>query len=161
MTITNCKICKKNFYPKLSHVKRGWGVYCSKRCKDIGQITRQKVYCYICGMEVMKTISKLSHSKSGKFFCNKSCQTKWRNTVFVGSKHAMYKDGRQSYQSILNRNKVIEICGYCGEKDTRVLVTHHIDENHSNNDLINLTWLCHNSIFQSLNYTQIVSYLFE
>jgi len=144
MLIVNCKICSKPFYPRPSHVKNGWGIYCSKKCKDTGQITRQKVQCFTCNKEITKTPTQLNNSKSGKFFCDKSCQTKWRNTVYIGSMHANYKTGKQSYQSILKRNKIKKVCGYCGEKDVRVLATHHVDEDHYNNDLSNLAWLCHN-----------------
>lgn len=28
-----CKKCKQVFYPREADVKRGWGKYCSKRCK--------------------------------------------------------------------------------------------------------------------------------
>jgi hypothetical protein len=122
----------------------GWGIYCSKKCKDAGQITRRKVSCFICNKEVLKTPVQIDRSKSGKFFCSKSCQTKWRNVQYIGSKHAGFKDGRQSYQSILKREKIPQICSYCGEKDVRVLAVHHIDENHQNNDVKNLAWLCHN-----------------
>jgi len=139
-----CKVCNTKFYPRPSHVRRGWGIYCSINCKNLGTRVRQKVFCFICGKELMKTFTQLSHSKSGNFFCNKSCQTKWRNAEFIGSKHASFKDGKNSYQSILKRHNVPQVCSYCGEKDTRVLVTHHIDENHRNNNLKNLTWLCHN-----------------
>ena len=142
--IFNCKICDARFYPRLSHVKKGWGIYCSRNCKNIGTRVRQKVFCFICNKEVMKTVTQLNHSKSGKFFCNKSCQTKWRNTEFIGSKHANFKDGSKTYQTILKRHKVPQICAYCREKDVRVLATHHVDENHKNNDINNLVWLCHN-----------------
>lgn len=145
MTTAYCKICNNKFYPRPSHVRNGWGVYCSIKCKSIGsQVARQKTFCFICGKELLRTTTQLNHSKSGKFFCNKSCQTKWRNAEFIGSKHANYKDGINSYQSVLRRYKILQICSYCGEKDARVLATHHIDENHKNNNIDNLTWLCHN-----------------
>lgn len=32
-----CDNCKKVFYPRLADVKRGWGKFCSKRCKAIKQ----------------------------------------------------------------------------------------------------------------------------
>ncbi|KKQ77734.1 MAG: hypothetical protein A3A96_03890 [Candidatus Zambryskibacteria bacterium RIFCSPLOWO2_01_FULL_39_39] len=145
MTVSYCKVCNNKFYPRPSNIKRGWGVYCSISCKNIGtQVIRQKVFCFICKKELMRTTAQLSHSKSGNFFCSKSCQTKWRNTEFIGPKHANFKDGKNSYQSVLKRYKIKQICNYCGEKDTRILAIHHIDENHKNNDINNLTWLCHN-----------------
>jgi hypothetical protein len=32
-----CKCCKTVFEARASDVKRGWGLYCSKRCKAIAQ----------------------------------------------------------------------------------------------------------------------------
>ncbi len=142
--ISFCKICKTKFNSRPSHVKKGWGIYCSINCKSKGTRVRQKTFCFICNKELLKTISQMNHSKSKKFFCNKSCQTKWRNTQFIGQKHSNFKHGNKSYQSILKRHKILQICNFCGEKDVRVLATHHIDENHKNNVLENLTWLCHN-----------------
>lgn len=144
MTSSFCKICKKEFYPRPFYVKLGWGIYCSNKCKNVGQITSQKVFCFICNREVSKTPVQIGRSKSGKFFCSKSCQTKWRNAQYIGQKHLGFKDGRNSYQSILKREKVPQVCNYCGENDARVLATHHVDENHQNNNIKNLVWLCHN-----------------
>ena len=83
-------------------------------------------------------------SKSKKYFCGKSCQTKWRNAEFVGPKHANWKHGEASYQSILCRNGIKKECVLCKTTDFRVLATHHIDHDHKNNELENLTFLCHN-----------------
>jgi hypothetical protein len=142
--IVFCKICGNKFYPRPSHVKKGWGIYCSRNCKNIGTRVRQKFFCSICNKELMKTTTQISHSKSKKFFCSKSCQTKWRNTEYIGIRHKGFKDGSNIYQSILKRHKIPQICNLCGEKDIRVLTTHHIDENHKNNDIKNLAYLCHN-----------------
>lgn len=142
--IVYCKVCSKRFNPRPSHVKMGWGIYCSRNCKKIGTRVRHLVHCFICNKELMKTTTQIKHSKSGKYFCNKSCQTKWRNTEFVGYKHINFKDGKYSYKSILKRYRIPQVCDYCGEKDVRVLATHHIDGNHRNNHIMNLTWLCHN-----------------
>ncbi|MEI8123757.1 MAG: HNH endonuclease [bacterium] len=126
-------------------MKKGWGIYCSVKCKSIGtSIRRQKTHCFICRKEILRTNIQMNHSKSGKFFCNKSCQTKWRNAQFIGEKHSNFRNGETVYQTILKRNKVLRICSYCGERDIRVLATHHVDGNRKNNNIKNLTWLCHN-----------------
>jgi len=31
-----CVTCGKSIYPKLSDVKRGWGLYCCRSCRSIG-----------------------------------------------------------------------------------------------------------------------------
>jgi len=144
MTINFCKICNKKFAAKPSHIRKGWGIYCSRNCKIIASRVRSEVTCFICGKNLLKTATQLKRSKSGKYFCNKSCQTIWRNSQFVGPKHSNFKTGRRAYSSILNRHKVEQRCGLCRTKDIRVLNTHHVDENHRNNNIGNLAWLCHN-----------------
>lgn len=140
----HCKICNTLFYAKPGHVKRGWGIYCSRTCHYSDTIEKVKKECETCKKPVFVVRSKIIRSKSGKFFCNKSCQTKWRNRQYVGNKHSNWKDGLNSYQSILDRNKVPRICLLCKITDIRILVTHHVDENHRNNELSNLARLCHN-----------------
>ena len=145
MPHTKCKICNSSFYAKPSHIKVGWGKYCSKGCHYTDAIKRDKMKCFTCGEEIYKTKSQVKKSRSGKLFCSKSCQTKWRNTVFVGKKHNNWKSGRRvNYRKILSTSGVLEACRICNLKDKRVLAVHHTDENRLNNNLNNLAWLCHN-----------------
>jgi|SRR3989344_760487 len=99
---------------------------------------RQKVNCAICNKEVYKTPTNLKGFKSQKFFCSKSCQTKWRNAQYIGPKHLNWKDGRSAYRSVMSRNNIPPICSCCRTEDKRVLAVHHVDENHLNNDMKNL-----------------------
>lgn len=32
-----CPVCGKEFHPRIADIKRGWGKFCSKRCKAIHQ----------------------------------------------------------------------------------------------------------------------------
>ncbi|MFH1170438.1 MAG: HNH endonuclease signature motif containing protein [Candidatus Vogelbacteria bacterium] len=144
MPITNCFRCRKLFYAKPVHIKRGFGKYCSIKCKKLSTRKRIIVLCATCGRKTEKTPSQLDHSKSGKFFCGKSCQTIWRNKEFTGPKHRLWKDGANMHRRILINSRINQICKLCRTKDLRVLAVHHIDENHLNNALTNLVWLCHN-----------------
>lgn len=139
-----CKVCKKLFAAKPSWVKNGWGKYCSAECHHKGLKTGKVVKCDICEKETYKTLKSLRVSKSQKWFCSKSCQTRWRNSVFVGEKHGNYVDGKSAYRSVLGRHKVPKLCRLCGTKDARVLAVHHIDRDRTNNNVKNLAWLCHN-----------------
>ena len=139
-----CKICGQEFYVKKSHLLVGWGKYCSRSCHHKGMQLREKHYCFICSKEIYKTPTQLKRSKSLKFFCGKSCQTKWRNTQYVGPMHLNWKDGRAAYRSVMTRNNIAPICFHCNSKDKRVLAVHHINENHLNNNVKNLAWVCHN-----------------
>ena len=147
MPIVSCNTCSKEFYVKPYWIKIGYGKYCSSKCQYEGRKSGKIVKCFTCNKEVYKTVNALRLSKSKKYFCTKSCQTKWRNTEFVGSKHANFIDGSSTYKTILNRHNIPKLCAICGIKDKRVLAVHHIDHNHKNNDLKNLSWLCHNCHF--------------
>lgn len=142
-----CKICKKKFYAKPHWLKQGWGKYCSSVCQYEGRKQGKIIKCFICDTERYRPKGVLKKSKSGKYFCGKSCQTRWRNIVFTGEKHANWKHGKYAYRSVLARHNVEKICTLCATKDKRVLAVHHIDHNHANNILKNLTWLCHNCHF--------------
>ena len=94
--------------------------------------------------------------RNKKYFCSKSCQTKWRNTEFVGEKHGNWKGGEFTYRDILKRNKTPEICKICFSSDSRVLAVHHIDKNHKNNNIENLVWLCHNCHHLVHRYKEVI-----
>lgn len=144
MPIQICRMCKTNFYVKASWLKMGNGVYCSAKCQHFGARRGRIVYCYVCKIDLYRSLRALTNSKSKKYFCSKSCQTKWRNTEFIGSKHSNWVHGRSCYKGVLSRADVSKKCVLCKITDIRVLAVHHIDKNHSNNKLENLSWLCHN-----------------
>ena len=142
--IKKCEICNQEFTTKPSYVAKGQGRFCSVKCRGLSLRKGQEIQCFLCDKKAYKSKINLGRSKSGKFFCSKSCQTKWRNEEFRGSKHANWKGGRYSYQSVLLRNNIPKICKLCGTKDKRVMATHHIDRDKYNNKVENLVWLCHN-----------------
>ena len=150
--VKECKTCSKKFNTKLFFVKNGGGKYCSTTCHHAGLRNGALKKCFVCGKETYKKALQISRSKSGKFFCNKSCQTKWRNSEFVGSRHTNYTDGLYSYRSVLLRNKIPKTCVLCKTDDMRVLAVHHVDKNRKNNKLSNLAWLCHNCHFLVHHY---------
>ena len=139
-----CKQCNKQFYAKANWLKLGWGKYCSRNCVFESQRTGKLVTCFICNKETYKAPKALNRSKSGKFFCSKSCQTIWRNSVFVGSNHRNWKGGEKSYRETLLRIKTEKLCRRCKINDMRILAVHHLDRNRKNNKVDNLIWLCHN-----------------
>jgi hypothetical protein len=108
------------------------------------QKTGKSVYCEICGKEIWKTPKDFRKSKSKKFFCSKSCQSKWRNVEYSGPKHKFWKGGINVYRDILKKNGRPQLCCKCKIKDQRVLVVHHKDYNRKNNNIENLVWLCRN-----------------
>ena len=145
--VRKCNICDKEFTTKPYFLKHGGGKYCSAKCQYVGIKTGSMKACAICGKESYKKITQINRSKSGKFFCNKSCQTKWRNQEFVGERHANWKTGLHTYRDIMIRSRTPKLCELCKTTDERILAVHHIDKNRQNNKLSNLAWLCHNCHF--------------
>ena len=145
MPIVCCKICGKEFYAKPSHLKRGWGKYCSAKCQYKGYLKGKFVYCETCGKKIWRQPKRLERSQSKKFFCSKSCQSAWRNKILhIGEKHPNWTGGEFAGRGILERSNRKKICESCGISDKRVLAVHHKDGNRKNNSIENLIWLCHN-----------------
>lgn len=145
MIRTSCLQCDKYFYVKPNRLLRGWGKYCSRSCQNLSQKTGDYVQCHNCKKPIYKNRMEIKRSKSGCFFCNKSCQTIWRNReVYVGDRHSNWTTGKASYRKNMLRSEKPHICSKCRTEDTRVLAVHHLDKNRDNNKLDNLIWLCHN-----------------
>lgn len=147
MPRVDCQRCSKEFYVKPNHQRLGYGKYCSRFCTSESLKTGKYIPCKICNKKVWRTPKYQKASKSGNFFCGKSCQTKWRNTYFSGERHPLWIDGGGAYREIALRSNKKQICRLCKTKDKRVLIVHHIDKNRKNNNLHNLAWLCHNCHF--------------
>lgn len=147
MPIVKCRICTKDFYVKPNHQKLGWGKYCSRKCQAKSQFNGKFVHCFICNKEVYRSLDKLNHSKSGKYFCTRTCQTNWRNSIYIEERSANWKNGKRSYRKMLFRRDLIKKCVLCDIKDKRLIVVHHKDSDRSNNDISNLSCLCLNCHF--------------
>lgn len=147
MPTVKCKLCSTKFYGKPYFLKIGQAKYCSSVCQYQARKKGRNLTCDICDKKFYRAPKQLEKSKSGKFFCSKSCQTIWRNHEFVGEKHHNWKTGLFTYRSVLSRNGVPKLCLLCNTQDARVLAVHHIDKNRKNNNVSNLIWLCHNCHF--------------
>jgi len=147
MPIVSCKIgtCKNQFYAKPNWLRKGWGKYCSRKCQYEGERRGKFVNCFICEKEVYRRPKDLRVSESKKYFCNKACQTIWRNQIFKGPRHGNWKGGRYvEYREVMFRYKIKQVCRVCRSIDKRVLCIHHLDKDRKNNDIKNLVWLCYN-----------------
>ena len=140
-----CKLCNKSFYTKPFSLRKGYGVYCSRACYYASVQKGRNVLCEICRISIYRGFKQLDRSKSKKYFCSKSCQTVWRNQQYIGSRHKLWKGGWNiKYRKILLNSGGKPLCLLCHEKDEKIVVVHHIDENRSNNSVRNLVWLCRN-----------------
>lgn len=147
-----CKVCLKEFYVKPNRLDKGWGKYCSKSCNYKAQKTGARVPCATRGKEAYKNVKDRKRSKSGAYFCGKSCQAVWRNSFFSGENHANWRGGQSSYKNVLRRAGVKPECSKCQSIDQRVLAVHYKDRDRSNNSASNLVWLCHNCHFLVHHY---------
>jgi len=79
----NCCFCKRSFNRTVRRdneaKKYGWNAYCSKNCERSGKSKKIGVNCSKCGSSVMISDSIYRKSKSGNFFCNRSCSAKFNN----------------------------------------------------------------------------------
>lgn len=139
-----CPQCSQEFTLKPSRLKDGYTKYCSRSCAHAGTRKGKMVKCHTCGKSVYKSLKALKGSKSGNFFCLKSCQTRWRNKQYVAEKHANWKGGAHAYRRMMLQSDSAQECRLCKTTDIRILAVHHIDEDRSNNTLENFAWLCHN-----------------
>jgi len=145
MPYINCKICSNEFYAKPNWIKKGHGKYCSKKCQHESQKNGKIIKCFTCDKQAYRPGSDIKKSKSKKYFCGKSCQAIWRNTILnSGLNHSNWKGGERAYRNILIRTKMPQICKKCATNDTRILIVHHLDKDRKNNNPMNLVWLCHN-----------------
>lgn len=148
MPTVRCNRCSKEFYAKPHWLDKGHGKYCSQKCCIENQKTGKLFSCFMCKKKAYRSRGQQKKSRSGRYFCSKSCQTTWRNTiVYVGKNHSNWKHGTTAYRNIMKRAKIAPICARCNNDDVRILTAHHKDRNRQNNDVSNLVWLCHNCHF--------------
>lgn len=152
-----CKICHKKFYVKPSHLERGWGKYCSKKCQSKAQLKGKYINCASCMKKIWRTPADFRKSKSKDFFCSKSCQTIWRNKIYSGPKHSNWAGGESTYRKTLIENGIPQICFRCGGKDQRVLTVHHKNKDRKNNKIKNLIWLCLNCHYLVHRYNESIN----
>lgn len=121
--------------------------YCSSKCffaKVDPNSSRVVVTCAHCNVEFPKLISKLSGSKSGKYFCSREHKD-LAQAYLKDIQPDHYNTGTGEYTY---REKALKaypnVCISCGYSNISALEVHHIDKNRQNNDLSNLEILCAN-----------------
>lgn len=152
MPIVECLVCSKERYTKPRDIKRGFGKYCSNSCKFEARKTGKYLDCPSCGLKVYRGLADIKKSKSGLFFCSRSCKATYFNKTNVFGKcreeHPNWVNGGTAY-----RKYALDVYGLsCFSKEDCPLVNvslpkfmyevDHIDNDHSNNDINNLQVLC-------------------
>ena len=129
----NCLWCGKAFLTYHCEIKKGGGKFCSRSCAA----TYRNTYENPAKSAVVRAkISKHHADVSGE-----------KNPMYMkrGVESPSYKDGRNSftgdiYRRMLLASRRTQECEVC--KATENLHVHHIDGDHKNNVLENLTWVC-------------------
>ncbi|MFA6464049.1 MAG: HNH endonuclease [Candidatus Paceibacterota bacterium] len=155
MAIAICKKCKKKFYVKPSWLKKGAGIYCSRKCSDLGRRKGKFAKCDVCKKKIYKSLKDLKRSINKKYFCSRECHLKLLSSIQFGKKHVNWKCGEFTYKNILKKSNVDRVCVLCAKDDERILLVHHIDKNRKNNKISNLSWLCYNCHFLVHHYVNI------
>lgn len=143
MVKVNCVVCNKEYEIELKRynakIKEGSAFYCSDECrKHKGSILCK---CATCGQEIWRTKSQYARSKTGNVYCSRSCATSKNNTLFKsGENHCNYKGTDYRSRAFQAYEHKCAVCGY--DEDERMLEVHHINEDHSDNDINNLCILC-------------------
>lgn len=81
-----CYECGKIFYVRKKEITRvlklnlPWCRYCSTKCSHESHIKYIKTNCKQCGKEIIVKNNIKNKSKTGNFFCSKSCAATYNNT---------------------------------------------------------------------------------
>lgn len=134
-----CLICNKLVYRRKFELERNKGrVFCSQYC--YGRSCRKEKPCVICQQPILSGLNKKT--------CSRACANKLR----IGSTYrkSYQKDKVKFYRSLkikLLKTKGLR-CQRCGYNKFEILQIHHIDRNHSNNELSNLELICPNCHYE-------------
>ena len=116
-----CTVCGAPFYSRPSLLAKGWGKYCTTKCRAVGE--GRNIYpttkkCKHCG-EVFTILGKRFRKRK---FCSRSCAAKSNNPGRQGVK---YKRGYTNFRNLLlheyGHQCMISNCGY-----NRFVDSHHI-----------------------------------
>ena len=135
-----CEHCGEEFISRTYSNKKNIK-FCSPSCAYSEKVKQgnTETICSQCGCSFYKKNSSLTNSKSGLFFCTRSCKDKGQkltsNIQEIWPDH--YGTG---YKALIDIIK----CKVCGIEDHWKLSIHHIDGNHFNNVINNLEVVCFN-----------------
>jgi hypothetical protein len=145
MPDNKCKICGREFYVKPFHAKKGWGKYCSIKCRTKAQFKGKWVECAYCGKKIWRMPKDFKRSKRNIFFCCVACHCSWENrNVRYGVNAPNWISGETAYRDLMRRYNIPYKCARCGISDKRVLVVHHKDGDRRHNKIENLERICCN-----------------
>ena len=97
-----CKYCGNIFSVPLSEIKRGGGLFCSRKCKGLWRSEhfkenpkwkpKMKRICKQCGAEFEIYSYRIKNGDG--ILCSKECQNKWQGMHIRGANHPNWKGGK-------------------------------------------------------------------
>lgn len=161
----SCKFCNKSFLAEIKEVNRGNGKFCSLKCSSKYKRPKEpNTECATCGKELYRTKYQIKRSRSGLFFCDRTCLKKAQKLDGINEIHPPHYGSKINYRSICFRHHDKK-CVVCDEGN--IVAVHHYDHNHNNNDPANLVPLCPthhqyvHSKFSDLVISKIDSYVLD
>lgn len=150
--IKNCKICNKEFKVFPYQLRKGWGIYCSKKCTFSCPIRNKKASnskkgeknpmygksAWNKGLKFSKEIrEKMSKNMKGRIPWNKGKRgKKWIDSK--GRVCIFYPEHPNSHWNGTIFEHRLVMSKYVGRALLSNEVVHHIDENQQNNSIENL-----------------------
>lgn len=138
-----CGFCGKNFICRATRPHKCCSVKCKYKLKTINNTL--KVKCAYCNDVVIKKLSELDNSKSGLYFCDRSCKEKAQKIGGIREIMPPHYGTSRSYKSLIKETENPK-CAGCPESRRYLLCVHHIDGNHENDNIKNIEivcWNCH------------------
>lgn len=142
--ITTCKCCSIEFNVKPSWIRKGFGKFCSIKCRDFREPNQ---ICALCKQSFYQPPSKTNRSKSGLVFCCRDHKDKaQRLSNGLSQIHpSHYRTGSYIDYRKLAFDTYGAKCNKCNyDTNVHALEVHHIDKNRTNNHITNLKVLCAN-----------------
>lgn len=129
---TLCKQCSKEFFPKLSQVKVGKGLFCCRRCYGDWQMTNGKRFHLAAYMAAHpEKVEQANKKKLGLPAWNKNTRLNYKTVGFLpgdgaAEKHSNWKGGSWSYWQRFVHARDKGTCKHCGLYDPQVMQVDHI-----------------------------------
>ena len=148
--LKNCLNCQKEFKASVRESNRGNAKFCNIKCsgefngKNRPEL-KSNVKCAWCQKDFYKKASSKKLSKSGLYFCTRSCKDEAQSLNGLKALHLPhFGTGKSSYRDIIFRTKEkkCERCNY--HENELAIIVHHIDRDRANNKESNLEVLCAN-----------------
>ena len=119
--------------------------------RRFGVLTEHTKQCQCCGEDYIIIAREKTKKFENSRFCSRSCSN---------NRQEWWNDNATRYRTIAFQTwkKECVVCGF-----DKIVVVHHMDENHDNNDIHNLVPLCpnHHEMFHSKYHDEVEPLIME